>query len=66
MATTASFPVRESTEILIVPFWMYITASLAWPCEKTIVPWGYVATRRAAPADARKASVSKAAGTARG
>ena len=28
IATTAYLPVRESTEILMPPFWMYITASL--------------------------------------
>jgi hypothetical protein len=28
IATTASLPVRESTEILMLPFWMYMTASL--------------------------------------
>src|SRR5688572_14981621 len=39
---------------------MYMTASLGWPCEKTTFPFGYVATRRVAPADSRKASASKA------
>jgi len=42
-----------------------MTASLGWPCEKTILPLGYVVTRRAAPADVKKASASKAGGFAR-
>jgi hypothetical protein len=45
---------------------MYITASLGCPCEKTIFPLEYVITRRAAPADVRKASASKAGGFACG
>src|SRR4030095_13879414 len=45
---------------------MYMTASLGWPCEKTTFPFGYVATRRVAPADLRKASASKAARFSRG
>src|SRR4030095_14285338 len=39
---------------------MYMTASLGWPCEKTTFPFEYVAMRRVAPADLRKASASKA------
>lgn len=37
-----------------------MTASLGCPCEKTTFPLGYDATRRAAPADSKKALASKA------
>jgi hypothetical protein len=50
----------------MLPFWMYMTASLGCPWEKTIFPLEYVITRRAAPADVRKASASKAGGVACG
>src|SRR5687768_6460575 len=45
---------------------MNMTASLGWPCEKTTFPLGYVATRRGAPADVRKASASKEGRFSRG
>jgi hypothetical protein len=66
MATTASLPVRESTEILMLPFWMYMTGSLGCPLREDDFPLGYVLTRRGAPADVRQASVSKAGGFPRG
>jgi hypothetical protein len=45
---------------MMLPFWMYMTASLGCPCEKTIFPLGYDITRRAAPADSKKTVASKA------
>src|SRR4029450_2512881 len=55
----ASLPVLESTDILMPPFRMYMTASLGCPWEKTTFPLGYSTTRRAV-ADSRKIRASKA------
>jgi hypothetical protein len=38
IATTASLPMRESTESLMAPFWIYLTSSAGSPCEKTTSP----------------------------
>ena len=43
-----------------------MTASLGSPCTKIVLPFGYVTTRRAAPADSRNAWASKAACCVRG
>ena len=53
IATTASFPIRESTESLMAPFWMYLTSLPASPCEKTTPPRRYFTILRAGPVDSR-------------
>src|SRR5689334_22556720 len=58
MATTASLPMRESTDSLIAPFWMYLTSLQGSPCEKTTSPRWYFTTFRAGPVDSRYVSTS--------
>ncbi len=53
MATTASFPVFDSTDSLIPPDWMYQTWSQASPWVKTVSPRWYCMTVLAIPVESR-------------
>src|ERR1043166_5834680 len=60
IATTASLPIRESTDSLIAPLCRYLTSLPASPCANTTCPRRYFATCGRGPSDVRYVSTSKA------
>src|SRR5688500_2692865 len=59
-ATTASFPVFESTEIFTAPFWMYRTLAHGSPWVKMTSARRYSTILLATPVESRKAWTSNA------